>query len=331
MNSATHVTLDREKVGNISATEDSSPWSIASFAQHLHVQIHTLSQHSVEFDLVGIDAAIANALRRILIAEIPTVAIEHVYIWINTSLVQDEVLAQRLGLIPILCDPEQVEWRQSSSGPNDANTVVFKLAASCSRLRTSPDDIEPEHLFSKPAIYSGDIVFAPKGDQHSRFSHAPRPVEADILIAKLRPGQEIVCEMHCEKGIGRDHAKWSPVATASYRLLPSIDIIQPIPSSQCAAFANCFPQGVIQLDKDRQGNLTASVKNARLDTVSREVLRHPQFSDKIRLGRKRDHYIFRVEAVGQYAAETLVAGAMKIFKQKLKICRQRAEILRESM
>ena len=55
--------------------------------------------------MLGIDASIANAFRRILISEIPTVAIETVYLHNNTSIVQDEVLAHRLGLIPIAVEP----------------------------------------------------------------------------------------------------------------------------------------------------------------------------------------------------------------------------------
>jgi hypothetical protein len=42
----------------------------------------------MEFDLVGVDPSVANALRRILIAEVPTVAIEHVFIINNTSIIQ---------------------------------------------------------------------------------------------------------------------------------------------------------------------------------------------------------------------------------------------------
>lgn len=167
-------------------------------------------------------------------SKIPTIAIEHVYIWINTTLIQDEVLAQRLGLIPISCDPELVEWRNgmleycwhqfycyrpdinlvgtASSGPTDANTIVFKLSATCERHRgVSKDETDPNKLFTKPALYSSDIIFAPKGDQSTRFVQPPEPVHHDILIAKMRPGQEVVLEMHCEKGIAKDHAKWSPV------------------------------------------------------------------------------------------------------------------------
>lgn len=46
------------------------------------------------------------------------------------------------------------------------------------------------------------------------------PVHDDIVVAKLKPGQRIEFEAHCRKGVGKDHTKFSPVATASYRLLP---------------------------------------------------------------------------------------------------------------
>ena len=61
----------------------------------------------------------------------------------------------------------------------------------------------------------------PTGGDDERFADDPiRPVHDDILIARLRPGQEIELEAWCEKGLGKTHAKWSPVSTASYRLLP---------------------------------------------------------------------------------------------------------------
>ena len=61
------------------------------------------------FDMIGIDASLANAFRRIMLSEVPTMAIELVYISNNTSIIQDEVLAHRLGLIPINADPRLFE------------------------------------------------------------------------------------------------------------------------------------------------------------------------------------------------------------------------------
>ncbi len=64
------------------------------------------------FDLIGVDAPVANAFRRILLSEIPTMAIEHVWVHNNTSIIQDEVLAHRLGLIPIKVDPRKFEFKK---------------------------------------------------------------------------------------------------------------------------------------------------------------------------------------------------------------------------
>ena len=51
-----------------------------------------------------------------------------------------------------------------------------------------------------------------------------RPVHGDILLAKLAPGQAIDLFMIAQKGLGKDHAKFSPVCTAAYRLLPSVTL-----------------------------------------------------------------------------------------------------------
>ena len=55
------------------------------------LQVNHINNEEMEFDLIGADPAIANALRRILLAEVPTVAIEHVFMVNNTSIIQVRV------------------------------------------------------------------------------------------------------------------------------------------------------------------------------------------------------------------------------------------------
>lgn len=139
----------------------------------------------------------------------------------------------------------------------------------------------------------------------------PHPVNGNILLAKLRPGQEIIAELHAVKGIGRVHAKWSPVSTASYRILPEIFINSNNPrlpkiekKEEMEKFRKCFPEGVIGIRKVREGNgmqidgedqdeeeLFVHENGGRLDTVSREVLRYKEFEGKVQLGRRRDHFL----------------------------------------
>ena len=69
----------------------------------------------MEFDLIGIDAALVNAYRRIMISEVPSLAIEKVFIYSNTGVMHDEVLSHRLGLIPILADPDEYQYRTTGA------------------------------------------------------------------------------------------------------------------------------------------------------------------------------------------------------------------------
>lgn len=61
--------------------------------------------------MIGVDASIANSFRRILLSELPTMAIEKVHIYNNTSIIQDEVLAHRIGLIPLKADSRLFKYK----------------------------------------------------------------------------------------------------------------------------------------------------------------------------------------------------------------------------
>merc|ERR1712187_230881 len=162
----------------------------------------SMSDERVQFEMKGIDPPLANAFRRILIAEVPTVAISQVTMYQNTSVIHDENLSHRLGLVPIKFDPDLLAWKSSSHSFAPNNSIMFTLHVECKG---------PEGL----SVYSKHLEWKPLSpEQAEQFKdNPPKPVADDILIAKLRPGQEIECECYCEKGIGKEHAKWSPVCT----------------------------------------------------------------------------------------------------------------------
>lgn len=328
------VEVHPERVGAVSAAPDGA-FSLESFASNLTIQPTRLSQDRLEFDLIGVDASIANALRRVLMAEVPTVAIEHVYIFNNTSIIQDEVLAHRLGLVPIMIDPDRIQFKNPGDDPNEENTLVFLLNVSCEKVKgADKNETDEEKKYINSNVLSSMMVWDPKGDQENMFAdNVPRPVNPDILLAKLRPGQELRMELHCEKGVGRDHAKFSPVATASYRLLPHIDIdAKAIPPHLHAKFIQCFPPGVIGLRRQAgQDAEEVYVKNPRKDTVSREVLRYREFEGCVKLGRVRDHFLFDVESTGPYPPQRLVPAAISVLQQKIDTVVKGLDALEDSL
>lgn len=71
-------------------------------ARNAQVEINEITSDMMTFTLSGTDTSVANALRRVMIAEVPTMAIDLVEIRVNTSVCHDEFLAHRLGLIPLI-------------------------------------------------------------------------------------------------------------------------------------------------------------------------------------------------------------------------------------
>ena len=141
-------------------------------------------------------------------------------------------------------------------------------------------------------IYTKHLVWEPIGNQSDIFSDKPiKPVDDDILIAKLAVGQELDLQMHCVKGIGRDHSKFSPVATASYRLLPQIELLDEIDGEDAHLLQKCFSKGVIDVVEDSKGKRVAKVVNSRLDSGSRNVFRYPQLKDRVKMCLIKDHFI----------------------------------------
>jgi DNA-directed RNA polymerases I and III subunit RPAC1 len=257
--------------------------------------------------------------------------------------IADEVLAHRLGLIPLKGNIEGLHWMKwyhegdpekgiPDSGTTDYNTVVLNLFVRCERNADADKTAtEPEEKYINSSVYARDIAWEPVGQQKSKFGdQGIAPVNPDILIAKLRPGQEIDLTMHCHKGKGMDHAKFSPVATATYRLLPTITITKPILGPDARKFQKCFPPGVIDLERvtptdaasenaayhGREGDEKAVVKDVFKDTVSRECLRHDEFKDKVKLGRVQDHFIFNIESTGQFNSDLLFLESVSLLKYK---------------
>ncbi|KAI9668885.1 MAG: DNA-directed RNA polymerase core subunit rpc40 [Alyxoria varia] len=330
-------------------------WTVDSFREKLRVQIHRNEPNEAVFSLVGIDASLANAFRRILLAELPTVAIEDVFIRQNTSIIQDEVLAHRLGLVPLKGNKGGLRWLNwrrplEEDKPDgleeptyDFNTIQLELKIKCDWQKHGKEragkqgETNPERLYKDHHVYAHQIHFTPFGHQATKWftpeAGPIEPINREILVAKLRPGHELDIIMHARKGIGRDHAKYSPVATASYRLLPTIDIKEPILGADARKFAECFPSDVIGLEptttEEGKKDVKAVVKNSIKDTVSRECLRHEEFKDKVKLGRDREHFIFSVESVGQFDSDELFVDAVKVMRAKCARLKQCLSELRE--
>jgi DNA-directed RNA polymerase I and III subunit RPAC1 len=341
------VVLKNQNLENTAVIEDPDAFkefgydnslSLDSFKENFEIRITSLTEEEMTFDMVGIDAPLANAFRRILIAEVPTMAIEKVKLFQNTSILQDEILAHRLGLIPIQADPREFKFVSESKDftNNEENTTVFTLQAACTRNSDVPDSAPNEQKFNNSTVLAKDLVWVPQGRQAKKFAQHPiGVVNGNIVVAKLRPGQSIEAELWVEKGLGQTHAKWSPVSTATYRLLPEIEITKPIEGARAEKLVQTCPMDVFDIEDLGKGRKRAVVANVRNCTMCRECIRDGEldegelrkgdkeanakankFADSIELRRVRDHFLFSIESVGMYSPQDLLREAVRVLKQK---------------
>ncbi len=313
---------NEEQVPVMGGTQDAPTGAfLEMLKKQLEIKIISKNDEEIVFDLIGVDASIANALRRILLAEVPTVAIEKVWISSNSGIVQDEVLAHRVGLIPLKVDPKKLEY--VAKGPDgedeetDADTLVLHLNVYCpiNDKEGVPASVNSGiNVGPTGEVLSKHLQWLPIGCQSETFPEGIEPVHPDILITKLRPGQSIEFEAHCRKGIGKDHAKFSPVATASYRLLPAISFPEgrPVSGGEAKQLRSMCPADVFDIEDS-----VAVVSRPRNCTMCRECIRKEGWQDKVHLKRKTDHFIFTVESSGSYLQPAdVVREAIAVLKDK---------------
>ena len=307
------ITNEGLKNNYIENYSDSQNWTPELFSKLTNIEIKSKTKEELVFDITGVDPTLVNTLRRIMIAEIPTMAIETVIINQNTSIIPDEVLAHRLGLIPILADADDFEEKKENEDFNEKNCIKFTLNVKCEKNKNG--------IINNEQIFSRDLNLEFLGDQKNKFydnktkKYTIGLVNDDIYLNKLAPGMEIDLVCYCVKGIGRTHAKWSPVCTAYYKLLNKINIIKEISGNDAEELKQLCPKGVFIVNK--KGN--AEVGNIRECTSCRECIRQDKFKDFIELGKIADHYEFHIESVGMYTPESIFFRAINVLKNKMKI------------
>jgi DNA-directed RNA polymerase subunit D len=139
------------------------------------------------FSLSGVDTAYANTLRRIMGFEVPVMAIEDVEFRKNTSILYDEIISHRLGLIPLTTDLKSYDMMSECKckGAGCASCtvkLVLKAQGPCTVYASEIKSKDPEI----------------------------KPLYGKMPIVKLLEGQELEFEATAILGLGKDHSKWCP-------------------------------------------------------------------------------------------------------------------------
>ncbi|GAA6062926.1 hypothetical protein JCM10212_007157 [Sporobolomyces blumeae] len=180
----------------------------------LRVKITELKDDHCHFILDGVHLGLANSLRRSMISRIDTLAIDQVQITENTSVLPDEMIAHRLGLVPLNSDNldrhiPNYNRECTCDSYCDKCSVVLTLDAVC----TTGSTMEVTSKLLQIEGMSRSDVGKPATSSDPKLAQG-------IMLAKLTKGQEIHMRCIAVKGRALEHAKWSPVSAVGFEYDP---------------------------------------------------------------------------------------------------------------
>jgi len=259
----------------------------------MDIDVLELSDTSARFVLSDVTTAFANALRRIMISEVPKMAIDSINIFENTSLLYDEQIALRLGLIPIRTDLGSYILRSECKCKNGCPSCQLSLTLS---------------VEGPKVVYSSDLV---SKDEKSV------PVDRKIPIVKLKEGQKLVLEAIARLGTGKEHVKWQPVVACGYKNRPKVTIFEKC--NDCGKCVEVCPRGVFEV----KGN-KAKVKNEIECSLCNLCLEACE-TKSLKVSTDKRSFVFQFETDGSMSADKVILQAVDLLKDKTKEFKDKLE------
>lgn len=235
------------------------------------------SDRRVRFDVKDMNTAQANIIRQAALKGVPTMAIETVDIHVNTSALYSEVLAHRLGMIPLAFNPKDYKLPKDCDCEEGCEKCRVVLVLD----KTGPC-----------TVYAKDMKSTDKN---------VKPVDGDIIIAKLLKDQELKLEATAILGQGSDHSKW----------VPGLVGFQEYPKTVVDDKGNETAVSKAAIDKALSG------KNAYNMDVA-ELAREASGKKAVNVKGDENHVIMSVESTSSKSPREIVEDACDIVMAALK-------------
>ncbi len=253
--------------------------------KQMRIQILEKSDSEIRFVLEDSVPQFANALRRIMLTEVPVLAIETAEFTANDSALFDEVVAHRLGLIPLTFD------KKAMNMPNECK-CEGKGCSLC-QVTLVLDKKGPCTVYAKDMKSTDKAV-------HAVFPDTP--------IVKLLEGQKIKFEAVAQLGIGKTHAKWK-AANASYKNYPVAKLGGKIENpKECI---EACPKDAIKINGSK-------VEVNPLCDLCSECVKACKPEGVLTITGDSTKFVFTVETVSALKPEEIVLQAADILKDKAK-------------
>jgi DNA-directed RNA polymerase subunit D len=256
----------------------------------------------VRFVFEGISVELANAFRRIVLTEVPSIAITECLFVENDSVLFDEIIAHRLGLIPLTTDLRNYNLPDECSCGGQGCTLC------------------QAQFMAEVHAETGDVVV--HSNEIESLDPKIHPVNGNIIIAKLGKGTSLVFEAYAQLGKGSQHAKFQPVSSIGYKYYPDVVIdnskfTDPEPGMVDAkvdvrdkCHAKCF---VINESNGDLETVEDYWKNCSLCSACERYAPY----QGVKVNSSTKNFIFTVEGTGALPLKEIFSKAIEIFLEKI--------------
>ena len=274
------------------------------------VKVLGKSDSRIRILLEGYPLHVLSSIRRAAMEEVPTIAIDTLFIVENNSVIHDENLAHRMAMVPL--DSEKAIKK-------------YRSPEECSECPTCEDcytrivlDVRNDEEEEK-VVYSGDMQIEDPDI---------KPVYENIPIVVLGKGQSVSLEAQARLGRGKEHIKWSPTTVSVLTYLPVLvfdlnGLDENTKLNDCLdCIAKGFPDLAEKMKKTRKGELLLhDVKNTSfLRFCVEKVCGGEQSPLKIKY--LENSLILTIESSGALRPETIIMESIKVLKEKINTFRQ---------
>lgn len=264
----------------------------------MNLEVLEQSDRKLVLLVEGISIEMMNALRRIILSEIPVMAIDEVIILKNDSPLYDEIISHRLGLLPLKTDLNTYRL------PRECDCGGF----GCPLCQVSLT-LEMQNTSNSPlVIYSGDLV-----------SNDPQtvPVDPNIPLVKIDKNDKVILEAYAILGRAKDHSKFSAVSNIFFRNLPNIEFDDTKCKKcvdKCIVSRMCPEELYDFSDKKTPILIEDYWRSCTLCNACE--LNCPE--QAVKVNSKPDSYIFSIESDGVLPFNILVEKSFEIFLEKIE-------------
>jgi DNA-directed RNA polymerase subunit D len=252
----------------------------------MKIDIKELKPKKAVIKIEDIKPYFINSIRRIMLSDLPKLAIEDVVIYDNTSALFDEIISHRLGLVPI---------------PTDFNLLTYKDKCVC-KGKGCPN-CTVRYTLSKEGkgiVFSGDLQPAEKSWAIT---------EDKIPIVELFNDQRLILEVEAVLGKGRDHAKWQGIIAPSYKMDSKIEL-DSSKIKEAKEFIEKLPKDLVEI----KGNKIELKDISKLSILESYI--EKEKIDFITIKKDPTNIIFSFETDGSFTAKDAIIESAKILENK---------------